>query len=62
MSQQIAQLDRPNATVRELRPTVFDEALQDHERTTNPARGIVTAVFISVPVWAAFGFAVYMFS
>jgi hypothetical protein len=60
MSPQIAELDRPNATVRDLSPLVFDEALQDHERTTNPARGIVNAVFISVPVWAVFGFAVYL--
>ena len=61
MSPQIAELDRPQAAIRDLSPPMFDGAFQEHERTTNPARGIVTAVFISIPVWAAFAFAVYLF-
>ena len=61
MSTQIAELERAAPRVREATPPVFDDTFQNEERTTNPVRGIVNAVVISVPVWAAVGFAIYLF-
>ncbi len=60
MSIQIADVERPDTIVADVKPPVFDGSFLEPERTGSAARGIVNAVLISAPFWGLVGFAVYL--
>lgn len=68
MSVQIAEVEPRDSKVPDAGPPSaathfapgFDGSFLEPERPGAPARGIVNAVFLSVPFWGLIGFAIYL--